>query len=383
MEVFNMKTNYTDEQKRQLVNLYKHGIKVRDICNEYNISKTTMYTWIKEYQTCKMGDGTEITAKDYYELQRKYQRVQIDYNILVECNCLPTEKMSNKLGAIERLDGKYTIHALCRVLGVRRSNYYHYKLRRPDETEIAKQDSILKQMIEEIFNKTKGRIGSKKICHLIQRQGTPTSPTRVRRLMKEMDLVCRGKRKGRKYNYSKSSKYCKDLLNRNFDQTQPNKVWVSDITYVRVNRKAYYLCVFIDLFSRKVIGYKADDNQETNLVIEAFNMANSIRKPNGGTILHSDQGMQYRNCEFRELIKCNGFESSYSKAGCPYDNAVAESFFRMFKQEEANHHYYASFDDLQASIDEYIDFFNNERPHGKLGNITPNEKEELYFDPRT
>lgn len=262
-----------------------------------------MYTWIKEYQTQKMGDGTKITAKDYYELQRKYQKVQIDYNILVECNCLPTAKMSRKLGAIARLDGKYTIHALCRVLDVRRSNYYHYKLRRPDETEIAKQDAILKQIIEEIFNKTKGRIGSKKICHLIQRQGTPTSPTRVRRLMKEMNLVCRPRRKGIKYNYSKSSGYCRDLLNRNFEQAEPNKVWVSDITYVRVNRKAHYLCVFIDLFSRKIVGYNYSDTMDVMLIIEAFNNAYNARKPKDRLILHSDQGAQYRSTEFRELIK--------------------------------------------------------------------------------
>ena len=201
--------------------------------------------------------------------------------------------------------------------------------------------------------------------------------------MKEMNLVCRAKRKGIKYNYSKSSMYCRDLLNRNFEQTRPNKVWVSDITYVRVNRKAYYLCVFIDLFSRKVIGYTVDDNQKASIVIKAFKMANDIRKPNGGTILHSDQGMQYRCYEFRKLIKTNGFEASYSKAGCPYDNAVAESFFRMFKQEEANHYYYKSYDDLKDSIDEYIYFFNNVRPHEKLGNLTPNEKEEQYFNSQT
>ena len=88
--------------------------------------------------------------------------------------------------------------------------------------------------------------------------------------MKEMDLVCRTKRKGIQYNFSRSSKNCVNLLERNFDQTEPNKVWVSDITYIRVNRKAYYLCVMIDLFSRKVIGYKVNDIQESSLVMETF-----------------------------------------------------------------------------------------------------------------
>ena len=93
-----------------------------------------------------------------------------------------------------------------------------------------------------------------------------------------MGLVCRAKIKRANYNYSKSSLYCKDLVKQNFDQSEPNKVWLSDITYVRVNRKAYYLCVMIDLFSRKVIGYKVKDNQETPLVIETFTQAYEKKK---------------------------------------------------------------------------------------------------------
>ena len=103
------------------------------------------------------------------------------------------------------------------------------------------------------------------------------------------------------------------------------------------------------------------------------------RSPNGGLILHSDQGNQYRSNSFRKLIRKKGFESSFSRAGCPYDNAVAESFFRMFKQEEANHIYYRTAEELEASVDEYIHFFNDERPHDRLGNLTPNEKEEEYY----
>ncbi len=375
-----MSKKYSNEQKRKVVSLYKKGRKASDICKEYGVSKTSMYDWIKDYQCVKMGDGTRISAKDYYDLRKSYQKLKTDYNILRECNCTVNSSLSNKLETIAALDGKYTIHALCRVLGVRRSTYYHYKLRRPEQTEIEKQDLILKPVIKEIFEQTKGRIGSKKIRYLIKKRGISTSAKRVRRLMKEMNLVCRPKRKGIRYNFSRSSKNCVNLLERNFDQTEPNKVWVSDITYIRVNRKAYYLCVMIDLFSRKVIGYKVNDIQEGSLVMETFMDAYKSRNPKGGLILHSDQGKQYKTNEFRTLIREKGFESSFSKPGCPYDNAVAESFFRMFKQEEANHIYYKISDDLMVSINEYINFFNDERPHAKLGNLTPNEKERNYYN---
>lgn len=229
-----------------------------------------------------------------------------------DCNCAVNADLNVKLEAIAEHDGKYSIHSLCRVLRVRRSTYYHHKLRRPEKTQVEIQDEILKPVIKEVFEKTKGRIGSKKICYLMRKQGYSISAGRVRRLMKEMELVCRAKIKRANYNYSKSSLYCKDLVKQNFDQSEPNKVWV----------------------------------------IETFTQAYEKRSPNGGLILHSDQGNQYRSNSFRKLIRKKGFESSFSRAGCPYDNAVAESFFRMFKQEEANHIYYRTAEELESSIDE-------------------------------
>ena len=374
-----MSKKYSKAMKSELVSRYYQGVKVKKLCEEHGVSKTSLYSWIKLFSWAKNTDGNLVTAKDFYDLQKEYCKMKTDFRALQDCNCAVNADLNFKLEAIAEHDGKFPIHSLCRVLGVRRSTYYHHKLRRPEKTQVEIQDEILKPVIKEVFEKTKGRIGSKKICYLMRNQGYSNSAVRVRRLMKELGLACRAKIKRANYNYSKSSLYCKDLVKQNFDQSEPNKVWVSDITYVRVNRKAYYLCVMIDLFSRKVIGYKVKDNQETPLVIETFTQAYEKRGPNSGLILHSDQGNQYRSNSFRKLIRKKGFESSFSRAGCPYDNAVAESFFRMFKQEEANHIYYRIAEELEASVDEYIHFFNDERPHDRLGNLTPNEKEEQYY----
>lgn len=161
-----------------------------------------------------MGNGTTVTAKNYYLLGKKLKKVETDYSILVECGCNADSPTKEKLIAISKLDEKYTIHALCRVLKVRRSNYYHYKFRRPEQTLIQKGDFIYKPVIEQIFEETKGRIGAKKIRVLMANEGYHTSAPRITRLMKEMGLVCRSKQKKFNYNFSGNMKYRKNIINR-------------------------------------------------------------------------------------------------------------------------------------------------------------------------
>lgn len=114
----------------------------------------------------------------------------------------------------------------------------------------------------------------------------------------------------------------------------PNKVWVSDITTVHVNYQPYYLCTVLDLFSRKVVGYSVGNHQETSLIELAFNNAIDERKSEIGLIFHSDQDMQYTSYKFRRLLRKHKIRQLFSAAGCPYDNAVAESFFKHFKFEQ-------------------------------------------------
>ena len=168
-------------------------------------------------------------------------------------------------------------------------------------------------------------------------------------------------------------------LEQNFEQKAPNLVWVSDITYIKAGGKWYYLCVIIDLFSRKVIAWDISSKPDTDLVISVFNKAYAKRNISAGLMFHSDRGTQYTAFKFRKLLDELNIVQSFSKKGYPFDNAVAESFFKYLKKEETNRRTFSSLSELKLSVFEYIEgFYNSKRPHSSLGYLTPNEK-ELQF----
>ena len=158
-----MKRNYTKEQKQQFVDLYTRGTKVSLMCLENNIPRSIMYYWLNKHKVIKRTETKVFTANDAYLLKKKLKKIEIENKILKDCECTVAASRKEKLETIAGLDGKYTIHVLCRALNVRRSTYYHYKLRRPEQTVIEKEDEVYKSVIRKIFNETKGRIGAKKI----------------------------------------------------------------------------------------------------------------------------------------------------------------------------------------------------------------------------
>ena len=172
---------------------------------------------------------------------------------------------------------------------------------------------------------------------------------------------------------------CINHLQQAFNQQAPNLVWASDFTYVKVNGKDNYLCVVLDLFSRKVIGWHVAPRHDVNLTINTFNKAYENRGCPEYVLFHSDRGSEYTAFSFRQrLDKCNVIQS-FSKKGYPYDNACCESFFKQMKREELNRHHYHSLKDFYLSCFEYIERYNSKRPHSSLGYLTPNEVEDQFW----
>ncbi len=167
-----------------------------------------------------------------------------------------------------------------------------------------------------------------------------------------------------------------------YKQTEPNKVWVSDITYARINEDFYAICAVIDLFSRKVLSYGISKTNDTALVLSTFKKAFNFRGRPEGLMFHSDQSVQYTAYKFRKFLRDNKVKQSFSNPGTPYDNAVAESFFSMMKREELSHNFYNAKNELECVVSEYINFFNSFRPLRKLGNRTPDEYEEWHQNSR-
>lgn len=174
---------------------------------------------------------------------------------------------------------------------------------------------------------------------------------------------------------------CPDSLHQDFNQKTPNIVWASDFTYIKVSGKWYYLCIVMDLFSRKVISWNISRKPNVELVMNAFKKAYSKRNCPSGLMFHSDRGSQYTAFSFRQLLDSLNVVQSFSKKGYPFDNACCECFFKYLKKEETNRRTYHSLQELQLSVFKYIEgYYNSRRPHSSLGMLTPNEKEELFWN---
>ena len=203
------------------------------------------------------------------------------------------------------------------------------------------------------------------------------STGRVYRLMKDMNLpkISTVKPFNPK-SKSNSEGECKNILSQKFNQSAPNKVWVCDFTYIKAAGRFYYLCVILDLFSRKVIAYKLSNKIDTKLAIDTVNSAVAARGKSSGIIFHTDRGSQFTSAQFRRHMDNLNMIQSFSAKGHPYDNAVIECFFKYLKKEEVNRKSYASFADLKLSLFEYINgFYNSVRPHSHNNGLTPNQAE--------
>lgn len=202
--------------------------------------------------------------------------------------------------------------------------------------------------------------------------------------MREQGLKARQKRKFKNTTDSNHDLPIKrNILNRQFKVSQPNKVWVSDITYIYTKEGWLYLAIIIDLYGRKVVGWSMNERITKELVLEALEMAINRRKPARGLIFHSDRGSQYASHEFQRMLWEHGFISSMSRKGNCWDNAVSESFFSTLKTELIYQNQYESRGEAKRDIFQYIEiFYNRFRLHSALGYKSPEEYENERKTPK-
>jgi putative transposase len=368
--------NYPIESKNSIIEEYKNGKSVSELIREFQVPRSTIYNWI-DINSEKPFEELFISKHKLKQLKEQLERTLHERTILIEILDSVEMSISQKLDYAKQLNQKgYSVHMICRVLNMNRSTFYHDKYRRPEVTLIEADDSTFKPSICKIFTKTNGRLGARKIRFLMMKEGHVLSERRVQRLMGEMNLI--PNRPDEDYNQYHKRKYAykPSIISKSELYPEPNKVWVSDITYIRVQNEHNYLFVIIDLFSRKVIGQVLSLSLEANVLVELMQTTYMNRHSPQGLIFHSDRGLQYTSKEFSNYLESIDVTQSFSQKANPYDNSVAESFFASLKKEEIYRHIYKSFTHLQNSIDEYVIFYNTIRPHGSLGNMTPDEFEK-------
>lgn len=188
---------YTNGQREIMLRQSQNGKTVKEICAEYHVSKSSLYNWIGQDSSVNSRGKTHITCRMYYELEQEVFRLREEVEILHRAGCSRQTPTEQKLPELVRLNAEYgySVHALCRALEVRRSTFYHYTLRRPEQTVFQHDAARLKPAIAEIFNDSKGRFGSRMIRVKLMERGYTASQVRVAALMKELDLVCNAQKK--------------------------------------------------------------------------------------------------------------------------------------------------------------------------------------------
>jgi putative transposase len=261
-----------------------------------------------------------------------------------------------------------------------RSTYYY---RSPVAEAQAKERLDLQDLIEQIaFDNSS--YGYRRITHALKRLGVIVNHKAVLKIMRQSDLLVRPLRGFIITTDSKHHFPVYPNLYQNQWPDAPNRIWVADITYIRLPLGFVYLAVILDVFSRKVIGWALSRSLEATLVIEALTMALQDRKPPPGLIHHSDRGVQYASYEYTDLLKQHGAQISMSRKGNPYDNAVAESFFKTLKKEEVYLSDYLTPEEARRQIQRFIELvYNPKRLHSALGYMPPAEFEMQYNQTQT
>lgn len=271
---------------------------------------------------------------------------------------------------------RLNVAGVLRILGVSRSGYNNWKKRLPSKRELRK--NALKERILEIYNESHQNYGAPKITECLKKEGEVIAEKTVGNYMREIGI---------KAQYIKPytvttvdsdfSEELENILDEQFNPSEPDAVWCSDITYIWTFEGFVYLTSIMDLYSRKIISWILSDTLEAKWITEAVKKAKTIRKISKPLIIHTDRGSQYVSTDYIEITM--DMQRSYSKKAYPWDNACIESFHALIKREWINRFKIFDYNHAYKLVFQYIEtFYNTLRIHSHCGYLSPNEFEEEY-----
>jgi putative transposase len=286
-----------------------------------------------------------------------------------------------KYGWIDTERSTYPLNLLCAVLSVSPSGYRSWK-RGGIAQRKRLSDAQMLELIRSVHAQFKGAYGSPRMLKELRARGVPAAKSRVERLMRDNGIRARHKRR---YRATTDSNHmlpvAKNLLERKFVASEPNQVWTADMTYVWTGAGFLYLAVVMDLFNREIVGWSIRPTMSTQIAIDALKMACFRRKPAPGVIHHSDRGSQYASNAFQAELAEHGMVCSMSRRGNCWDNAPSESFFNSLKNERVHAQHYATHEEAQADLFDYIEvFYNRSRRHSTLGYLSPTQFMKNWID---
>lgn len=278
----------------------------------------------------------------------------------------------------------YGVEPICRVLPIAPSTYYTHAARQADrdlQPDRWWRDEALCVEIRRVWDENKQVYGVRKVWRQLCREGYRVARCTVARLMKQLGLrgVVRGKVV--KTTHSDKTVPCpRDQVNRQFRADRPNALWVSDFTYVSTWAGFVYVAFVIDVYARRIVGWKVSGSARTDFVLDALEQALHDRRPTqGGLIHHSDRGVQYVSIRYTERLAEAGIEPSVGSVGDSYDNALAETINGLYKAEVIHRRSWRNLQDVELATLEWVNWFNHKRLLGPIGDIPPAEAEANYY----
>ncbi|NLB22852.1 MAG: IS3 family transposase [Clostridiales bacterium] len=353
---------FTPEFKKQIVDLYRSGKSRKEIIDDYDLSPSAFDKWVQQHSqsgSFKEKDNLTPEQQELRELRKENTQLKMENEILKQAALI----FGRKLEVIKQNKHKYSISAMCQVLGISRSSYYYEAKKKASEADLEKA------VIEE-FTKSRNNYGTRKLKIELAKRGFIVSRRRIGRIMKKFNLVSNYvQRKYKVHSKGTNQSQIDNVLDRDFDSDEPMKIIVTDLTYVNIADKWFYICFIIDLFNREIIGYSSGPNKTVDLVHQA--LATIKEDLHNIEIFHTDRGKEFDNHTIDEFLETFNIDRSLSHKGDPYDNAVAESTYKSLKIEFIYQHTFLSLYELQYHLMDYVNWWNKYRIHGSLNYVSP------------
>ncbi|RSY04028.1 IS3 family transposase [Sphingomonas koreensis] len=353
----------------------------------------TLHEWVKKAEVdsgTRAGVPSDV-ADRMKALERENRELRQANEILRKASAYfcdggarpPSEVMVSFIDAHRKV---YGVEPICRVLPIAPSTYHAHTARRIEPTKRsarARRDDALGPEVRRVFEENFRVYGVRKVWRQLRREGLDVARCTVARLMRAMGLagVIRGKPV--RTTISDRAAPCPlDRVNRQFRAPAPNRLWVSDFTYVATWAGFVYVAFVIDTYARRIVGWRASRTTHASFVLDALEQALHDRRPvhRGGLVHHSDRGSQYVSIKYTERLAEAGIEPSVRSVGDSYDNALAETINGLYKAEVIHRRGpWRNFEAVEYATLEWVDWFNHRRLLEPIGNIPPAEAEEQYY----
>jgi putative transposase len=279
---------------------------------------------------------------------------------------------------------EYGVEPICAQLPIAPSTYYESKVRESDPTRApprVRRDRELCEHIQRVWDENFSVYGARKMWCQLNRESIGVARCTTERLMRQMGL--KGAVRGRTVRTTMADEAASrpaDLVERQFEASRPNELWVADFTFVATWRGFVYVAFVVDVFARMIVGWRASTSMRTDLVMDALEQALHARSDRDGLIHHSDRGSQYLSIRYTDRLADAGVLASVGSRGDSYDNALAESVIGLFKTEVIRRRGpWRSVEDVEFATLEWVDWFNNRRLLAPIGDVPPVESEQAYY----